>query len=90
MKGARFLVFGRVQDVGFRYFVAKKCREMGLVGFVRNRGNEQLEVVACGESVSMAALEKSLRNGPPLAIVEEVLTEVLDPAPVFQGFEIRP
>jgi acylphosphatase len=69
---ARWLVSGRVQGVGFRWFVALHAQEGQLAGWVRNLPDGRVEVVARGEQEALAALEAVLRSGPRSARVEHV------------------
>jgi acylphosphatase len=72
---ARFLVAGVVQGVGFRWFVARHARALGLRGFARNLADGRVEVVAGGEEEAIARLEERLRAGPAHARVESVSRE---------------
>jgi acylphosphatase len=69
---SRFVVSGRVQGVGFRWFVARRAAELGLAGWARHLPSGQVEVVAAGEAVAMSHLEASLQTGPRFARVESV------------------
>ncbi|HET6777644.1 MAG TPA: acylphosphatase [Gemmatimonadales bacterium] len=69
---ARFLVFGMVQGVGFRWFVARHARAIGLTGYARNLPNGSVEVVVDGNEESLLELERLLRKGPANARVERV------------------
>ncbi len=64
---------GRVQGVGFRYFVLKKAREMEISGFVKNRTDGSVFVSAEGNRSDLDTLVDSLRTGPHLARVDEVI-----------------
>lgn len=68
----RFLVSGMVQGVGFRWYVARHARSLGLVGFARNLPDGRVEVVVSGPEESLPALEQLLRTGPANAQVERV------------------
>jgi acylphosphatase len=68
----RFLVAGLVQGVGFRWFVARHARGLGLAGFARNLPDGRVEVVATGDADGLARLEERLRAGPAHAKVETV------------------
>jgi acylphosphatase len=68
----RYIVEGRVQGVGFRYFVLRTARELGLGGHVRNLPDGRVEVEAAGPPDELAALEERLRQGPPAARVAAV------------------
>lgn len=67
---------GRVQGVGFRYFVVLRARGFGLSGWVRNLRDGRVEVQAAGEDPALDALEAALWSGPPHAEVSTV-TSVL-------------
>jgi acylphosphatase len=86
----RFLVSGLVQGVGFRWFVARHARTLGLVGYARNLPDGRVEVVVSGPEESLPALEQLLRSGPANAQVERVERSA-EPAPVLVGksFDIR-
>ena len=74
----KFVVSGRVQGVGFRYFVRQKAAEIGLAGWVRNRPDGTVEAEAGGSLEQLEAFEAALRAGPPLARVDHV---AVAPAP---------
>jgi acylphosphatase len=65
-------VRGRVQGVGFRWFVREAGRELGLSGWVCNRPDGSVEVAAEGSSVLLDQLRDSLRRGPSGAVVTAV------------------
>jgi len=69
---ARFLVRGRVQGVGFRWFVWKTAERLGLGGLARNLPDGSVEVVAEGPGPALEQLAQALQRGPPLAQVERV------------------
>jgi acylphosphatase len=69
---ARFLVHGRVQGVGFRWFVWKTAQRLGLGGVARNLPDGSVEVVAEGPGPALEQLAQALQRGPPLAQVERV------------------
>ena len=71
----RFLVHGRVQGVGFRFFAEDAARLEGLGGFVRNLDDGRLEVVAEGEEDAVRRFERALHSGPPLSRIERVEAE---------------
>lgn len=72
MKAVRWLVTGRVQGVGFRWFVHRHAIDLGLVGWVRNLPNGDVEVVAGGPTDALAKLEERLWKGPSMARVASV------------------
>lgn len=58
-----FLVKGRVQGVGFRWFVHREAAEIGLRGWVRNTADGHVEVLAAGEPEQLAELRAALHKG---------------------------
>jgi acylphosphatase len=66
------VVRGRVQGVGFRWFVRERARRLGIRGWVRNRVDGCVEVAAAGEPESLEQLRKSLSEGPSGAHVSAV------------------
>ncbi len=76
----RFLVVGRVQRVGFRYFAEETARLEGVAGFVRNLPDGRVEALAEGEADAVLRFERAIRHGPPGARVEGVETEILEPS----------
>jgi acylphosphatase len=78
--GKRFLVAGRVQGVGYRYFARDAARLEGIRGTVQNLDDGRVEVVASGEAESMTRFERSLRRGPAGARVDDVQVEPGPPA----------
>ncbi len=68
----RLLVGGRVQGVGFRWYVARQAQELPVKGWVRNLADGRVEVVAAGEATAVAHLEEAVRRGPRFANVENV------------------
>jgi acylphosphatase len=71
-KAARWLVSGRVQGVGFRWFVVRRAGELGLTGWVRNLPDGRVEVVAAGQPAALTAMELGLAEGPRAARVDHV------------------
>lgn len=68
----RYVVRGRVQGVGFRYFVEDHAQRLGLAGYVKNRFDGTVEVYAVGDVHQLAALKKQLWSGPRFGRVEKV------------------
>ena len=83
------VITGRVQGVGFRYFVLRCARDLGLVGWVRNRPDGSVELVAQGEESSLRGLLADLKQGPPVSWVQQVSVEWHSPQPGLQGFDMR-
>ena len=85
----RFLISGRVQGVGFRYFTRAEGQREGLVGTVFNRPDGLVEVICEGEADAMERFEHAIRQGPPGARVDDVHSQLLPNSPGEQGFRIR-
>ena len=85
----RYLVRGRVQGVGFRYFTQAAAVRAGVRGWVRNNPDGTVEIAAAGESDALERLEQEIRRGPPGARVDQVAMSD-DPAPAADAhFAIR-
>lgn len=73
MNTKQFLIFGKVQGVGFRFFTWQQAQKIGLVGTVRNRDDGSVEVIAQGTQEQFIALKNWLQQGSKFARVEKVL-----------------
>ena len=81
-------VHGEVQGVGFRYFVLRRADEVALAGWVRNRPDGTVELVAEGGRPALERFLQLLGRGPGMASVEHIETDWGE-AEGLQGFEIR-
>jgi acylphosphatase len=72
MISRRYRVLGRVQGVGFRYFVRQAGADLGLSGWVRNCHDGAVETVAEGSVEALEAFEQRLHEGPALSRVDQV------------------
>jgi acylphosphatase len=88
MSGRRFVVRGRVQGVGFRYFVLSRARLLGLQGWVRNLPDGTVEARAWGEDGALQSLRAHLAEGPGHARVETVEVSPLVEGSPGEVFEI--
>jgi acylphosphatase len=68
----RYIISGRVQGVGFRWFVELEARTIGVGGWVRNTDDGTVEVLASGTEEQLAELKSRLRQGPRASRVDEV------------------
>jgi acylphosphatase len=75
-----YLVKGRVQGVGFRWFVHREAAALGLHGWVRNTESGHVEVVASGEPAQLQTLEAALRRGSRGSRVDAIDQRELDPS----------
>ena len=86
----RFVLTGRVQGVGFRYFAEEAAHVEGLIGWVRNRPDGAVEVFAEGDREAVFRFEAKLRRGPAGARLERVDVEDDMPTGRSGTFTIRP
>lgn len=85
----RYVVSGRVQGVGFRWFVEREARAIGVGGWVRNTDSGTVEVLASGTSEQLSRLRKSLEQGPRAARIDEVQEFEEDQEAVEKSFRIE-
>jgi acylphosphatase len=88
MGGRRVRVHGRVQGVFFRNWTADKALSLGVRGWVRNRLDGSVELMAYGEDDAVEALIAACRTGPPAARVERIEVENADGRDPESGFEV--
>jgi acylphosphatase len=82
------VVHGDVQGVGFRYFLVDQARPLGLRGWVRNRPDGAVELVAEGERAKLERLLQAAREGPRHAAVRRVDAEWAAPAGDLEPFSL--
>ena len=87
--GRRYLISGRVQGVGFRFFTEAAAVREGLQGWVRNLPDGRLDITVEGESDAVERFERDVRHGPPAARVTDVDVEAIAPTLRAFGFIIK-
>jgi acylphosphatase len=85
----RFLVRGRVQGVGFRWFVESEARSLGVAGWVRNNPDSSVEVLATGSRDQLSNLRSKLQQGPRAARVDNVEEFDAQAVPGLKTFRIE-
>ncbi len=85
----KYIVRGRVQGVGFRYFVQDEAQKLGLIGWVRNNSDGAVEVLAVGSAEQLVALHGRLRSGPRAARVDDVEVERATAPKNLKSFRIE-
>lgn len=84
----RLRIRGRVQGVGYRAWLTRRARDLGIVGWVRNRADGSVEAAIRGPSEDLDALVSSCRRGPAAARVDDV--ESTPDQGEFAQFDTRP
>jgi acylphosphatase len=84
-----FVISGRVQGVGFRYFVQDHASVEGVHGYVRNLPDGRVEALVEGDDESVLRVERALRRGPRAARIEQVEVQDVPPSGRATGFSIR-
>ncbi|HOW91453.1 MAG TPA: acylphosphatase [Anaerolineaceae bacterium] len=90
LKNAHILVEGRVQGVGFRYFVKNLASELRITGWVRNRFDDRVEILAQGTPSDLTRFIAAVRVGPPSAQVTSLETDSPPIENRFERFSIAP
>lgn len=83
----KITVNGRVQGVFYRKHAQEKALELQITGTVRNMDDGSVELFACGHEKQVNDFIKWCRVGPPLAHVEDLLSESIE-VPLFENFNI--
>ena len=84
-----FVVRGRVQGVGFRWFVEREAQILRISGWVRNNHDGSVEVLAMGTRDQLAGLRSRLQDGPRAARVDDVEESEADPVAGLSSFQVR-
>ncbi len=85
MNAKRLVITGRVQGVGYRAWMIEKATELGVSGWVRNRGDGSVEAVIAGDVAAVEELARLCRRGPRMAEVSSI-DEDLAEIPEEPGF----
>ncbi len=89
LQAKRFVVRGRVQGVGFRWFVEREAHLLGIAGWVRNNHDGSVEVLAQGTRDQLLGLHSRLREGPRAARVDAVEVSEAQPQAGMSSFRIE-
>ncbi len=89
IQAKRYVVRGRVQGVGFRWFVEREAHMLGVAGWVRNNHDGSVEVLAQGTREQLSGLHSRLREGPRAARVDVVEVSGAGPVPGLSSFRIE-
>jgi acylphosphatase len=89
LKSVRLVISGRVQGVGYRMWAERTAALLGIRGWVRNRSDGSVELLATGDDNTIPALTEACRKGPRAAVVTDVaISDAEDDGSV--GFGARP
>lgn len=83
------IVSGRVQGVGFRYFALHKAQELAITGWVKNRVDGSVKIVAQGDEPTLKTYVDYLRLGPTLSRVDKITIYRSDITTVFDNFSVK-
>jgi acylphosphatase len=89
VQARRYIVRGRVQGVGFRWFIEREAHILGIAGWVRNNADGSVEVLAQGSRDQLSGLRSRLREGPRAARVDAVEESEVRAAPDITSFRIE-
>ncbi len=89
-KAVHLRIFGRVQGVGFRFFIERLANSYGVDGWVRNLPDGSVEALLIGDEEVLKMMIPEIRQGPPSAFVRELRTQWFpQPPEEVYGFHIR-
>ena len=89
MRTARqYAISGRVQGVGFRYYIHDVATQEGVTGYVRNLPDGRVEAYVEGDEDAVLRVERALRSGPGGARVEHVEVNTAPPSGAFTSFQV--
>ena len=89
IKRVRVIISGRVQGVGFRYFTQREGERLGLVGWVKNLPNGDVEAEAEGDEARVDAFVEAIRRGPPASRILNFQIDVIPANYRDIAFDIR-
>ena len=81
-------ITGKVQGVGFRYFVLRQAQKLGINGWVSNKSNGDVEALAQGEKADLEQFIAKVKEGPSFSRVEDVSLNWLNEGEQYFSFEI--
>jgi acylphosphatase len=84
----RYLISGRVQGVGFRWFAKRAADSAGVTGYVRNLRDGRVEAVAVGSPARVAGFRQAISKGPGYSVVTGIDEVKLPPDTEFSDFDI--
>lgn len=89
MIARRFIIKGKVQEVGFRYYTVRTARSLGIVGAVKNLPDGTVEAIAEGSPGAMESFRRQLERGPAYAQVTSIDEVEIAPTGRYAGFDLE-
>jgi acylphosphatase len=89
VRAKKYIIRGRVQGVGYRYFAQRVAERLGVKGFVRNLDSGDVEVYAEGDDAALQLFKTELERGPRLAHVTEIEEKNAPVSGMYSSFQIR-
>ena len=89
MKNLEIIVSGRVQGVCYRAFVLHRANELNIKGYAKNLMNGKVKVIASGEDNALNIFIDMLKEGPPMARIDNIRTSEIIIGEEFSGFSIK-
>ena len=81
-------ITGKVQGVGFRFFVQQQAQKLGINGWVSNKSNGDVEALAQGEKADLEQFIAKIKEGPSFSRIDNVNLEWMNKGEQYFGFEI--
>ena len=89
IKTYRVVLFGRVQGVGFRYFVESIASKYDISGYVRNTFDRKVEIVCQGEEEDLKQFIDDIKKGPAFSVVTDIKIEKIKDSKKYSIFDIK-
>jgi len=89
MKTIHLIVSGRVQGVYFRAFTKKQANKLNIMGFVRNKEDGDVEIIACADKINLEKFVTWCHKGPLMAKVKQVVVNEITSGEDFTQFDVR-
>lgn len=89
MRTVHMIVHGRVQGVGFRFYTRQKAATLGVKGWVKNKRDGTVEIMAQSDKTTMRTFIDAVKTGSPASQVQHVQLEEIQNAQKFQSFQVK-
>ena len=89
MKSVEIYVSGRVQGVGYRYFVVSKANMYKIKGYTKNMYDGRVKIIACGDKLNLDLFIQELRKGPTFARVKNLEISDLTASTHYDNFRVE-